>query len=137
MDQEEVALTGSTRLAVIWRGMREDDDVTHGHLREVYVSGIRGEEEAALTRGDRVDLTRFRTGHHPDIRRWRGMVGREEEVSCRLCGAAEESAAHLWLECEALMDLRRRHQQGQRMAELVKHPIRAMAMLRVILSRLR
>ena len=137
MDQEEVALTGSTRLAVIRRGMREDDDVTHGHLREVYVSGIRSEEEAALTRGDRVDLTRFRTGHHPDIRRWRGMVGREEEVSCRLCGAAEESAAHLWLECEALMDLRRRHQLGQRMAELVEHPIRAMAMLRVILSRLR
>ena len=55
MDQEEVALTGSTRLAVIRRGMREDDVVTHGHLREVYVSGIRSEEEAALTRGDRVD----------------------------------------------------------------------------------
>ena len=57
------------------------------------------------------------------------MVGRDEEVSCRLCGVEEESAAHLWMECEALMD--------QRMAELAEHPVRAMAMLRVILSHLR
>ena len=59
LDQEEVKLTGSTILAIIWRGMREDDVVVHRHLREVYMGRIRGEEEAILSRRDRVDLARL------------------------------------------------------------------------------
>ena len=65
------------------------------------------------------------------------MVGREESPECRQCGMGEESAEHLWLRCDALAELRRRHQLGSEMAKLVERPAAASAMMGEILSRLR
>ena len=135
LEQTEAELDGATRRAVIRRGIK-GQDVRHERLREVYTRGVREDEESAMRREDRTDLTRFRTGHHPKLRRWQVMVGREGNAECRLCGLGEESSTHLWTECGAVEDLRRRHQLGRTHAELVEQPLRAWAMLRSILSRL-
>ena len=111
--------------------------VRHPRLVQVYRGGINEGEEESLTRREKVDLSRIRTGHHPALRRWLAMVGREESPECRLCGAGEESAEHLWLRCDALAELRRRHQLGSEMAELVEQPAAASAMLGAVFSRLR
>ena len=136
MGQLEVPLEGATRRAFIRREAR-GEEVRHPRLVQVYRGGIREGVEESLTRRERVDLSRFRTGHHPALRRWLAMVGREESPECRLCGAGEESAEHLWLRCDAFAELRRRHQLGSEMAELVEQPAAASAMLGAILSRLR
>ena len=99
-------------------------------LRDVYRGELRETEEASLPRQDRVNLTR------PSLGRWRAMVGRTEDLTWRLCQMREGNAEHLWLECGALEDLRRRHQVGRSMAELVERPLQACAMLGSILSRL-
>ena len=112
-------------------------EVRHQRLEQVYRGSIRDREEEALSRRDRVDITRFRTGHHPVLRRWLVMVGREECELCRLCGMGEETSEHLWMGCDALMPVRQRHQLGTEMAELAERPAAASAMLRDILSRLR
>ena len=135
LEQTGAELDGATRRAVIRRGIK-GQDVRHERLREVYTGRVREDEESAMRREDRTDLTRFRTGHHPKLRRWQVMVGREGSADCRLCGLGEESSTHLWTECEAVEDLRRRHQLGRTHAELVEQPLRAWAMLRSILSRL-
>ena len=75
--------------------------------------------------------------YYPALRRWLVLVGREEPPDCRLCSVGDETAEHLWMDCEALAGLRRRHQLGSEMAELVEQPAAASAMLRDILSRLR
>ena len=107
--QEEIPINGSTRRALIRREVR-GSPVRHERLREVYTGELREAEEAQLPRADRVNLTRFRTGHHPSLGRWRAMLGRTEEPTCRLCQLGEEGAEHLWMECTALEGLRRRHQ---------------------------
>ena len=48
------------------------------------VSGQRKEE--------RVDLTRFRSGHHPALMRWSVFAGLENDPKCILSGASEETA---------------------------------------------
>ena len=83
------------------------EPIDHKILRDVYHREMREAEEASLPRQDRVNLTRFRTGYHPSLGRWRSMLGRNEDPTCRLCQMGEESAEHLWLECRALEDLRR------------------------------
>ena len=135
MDQAAVPVEAAARMALIRRGMRQEP-LRHERLREVYGGELRESEEASLPRQDRVNLTRFRTGHHPSLGRWRAMVGRTEDPTCRLCQMGEESSEHLWMECGALEALRRRHQLGRSMTELVEHPLQAWAMLGEILSRL-
>ena len=78
LEQTEAELDGATRGAVIRRGIK-GQDVRHERLREVYTGGVREDEESAMRREDRTDLTRFRTGHHPKLRRWQVMVGRGGE----------------------------------------------------------
>ena len=133
---EHVPLESATRQALIRREIA-GEEVGHPRLRQVYRREIREKEEETLSRRDRVDLTRFRTGHHPALRRWLVLVGREESPDCRLCRMGDETSEHLWIDCEALVGLRRRHQLGSEMAELVEQPAAASAMLRDILSRLR
>ena len=134
LEQGGVELDGATRRAKIRRGVG-GPDIRHERLREVYTRELRV-EEATMGREERTNLTRFRTGHYPKLRKWRVMVGREENPECRLCGYEEKSASHLWLECEVIGGLRRRHQLGRSLAELVERTLSAWAMLRVILSRL-
>ena len=133
--QENIPVDGSTRRALIRRELQESP-VRHEILREVYTGELREAEEAQLPRADRVNLTRFRTGHYPSLGRWRTMVGRTEEHTFRLCQLGEEGAEHLWMEYAALEGLRRQHQLFRSMDELVEHTLQAWAMLRIILSRL-
>ena len=102
-----------------------------------YRGGIREDREGVLSREERVNLSRFRSGHHTQLRRWLVMAKREEDDTCRLCGEEEESSEHLWIRCPALATTRFQHELGKSMSELVESPVRAMALLRIILSRLR
>ena len=89
-----------------------------------------------MSREDRVNLVRFRSGHHPRLKLWRTMIGLEEDPSCRLCGEEEETARHLWMECPAMEMDRRTQFLGRRMAELTQSPTRVQALLRIIFRRL-
>ena len=78
MDQAAVPVEAAARMALIRRGVRQEP-LRHERLREVYGGELRESEEASLPRQDRVNLPRFRTGHHPSLGRWRAMVGRTED----------------------------------------------------------
>ena len=52
---------------------------------KLYRDDLRETEEASLPRQDRVNLTRFRTAHHPSLGRWKALVGRTEDPTFRLC----------------------------------------------------
>ena len=95
------------------------------------------DREEELTRQDRVDLARFRSGHHPALGRWMKMVGLLEDSTCRLCGREEETSEHLWLRCESLEERRMGSFVGRSYEELFVYPVRAVAFLRCILSRLK
>ena len=137
MTQEGVAICGSAREAAIKRRLKTEKPLQHPALREVYVTGVKEEEEGEqLTRKQRVNLARFRTGHHTKLRRWQHMVGLANTAECRLCGAGEESAKHIWTECPELEDLRRRFNLGETMGELTESPVPAEALLSKILRRL-
>jgi hypothetical protein len=137
-EQGGVTLDRNTREAYIRRevggGVRE---IVHDRIRRTYRGPVREVEERVLSRGDRVDLARFRAGHHPDVRRWKVMIGETGETGCRLCGKGEETCEHLWVECEALEALRHRYELGRDLAELVERPVPAMALLSALLRRLR
>ena len=127
----------SVRKAFIRRSLEGHGEVQHEKTRKTYRGGVREERERGLSREEQVNLARFRSGHHTQLRRWLVMVGREEDEICRLCGEEEESSEHLWVRCPALALLRFQHELGTSLNELVESPVRAMALLRVILSRLR
>ena len=65
------------------------------------------------------------------------MVKIEEDETCHLYGEEEESSEHLWVRCSALALLRLQHVLGTSLSELVESTVRAMALLRIILSRFR
>ena len=113
--QEDISINGSTRRALIRREVR-GSPVRHERLREVYTSELREAEEAQLNRADRVNFTRFRTGHHSSLGRWRTMVGQTEEPTCLHYQLGEEGPEHLWRESTALEGLRRQHQLIRSMA---------------------
>ena len=118
--------------------MREDRSINHFDTRRRYSNGVKEEREKEMSRGDRVELARLRAGHHPDLRKWRKMVGLDQTDHCRLCGEEKtEDSEHLWLKCPALERLRREQRMGRDYGELFERPTQAMAMLRLILSRLR
>ena len=81
--QERAGVDLATRVAVARRGTRRSAHLTHARLREVYTGGLRVEESEA-TREERVMLGRFRTGHHPALRRWQAMVDDSVPTDCRL-----------------------------------------------------
>ena len=101
----------------------------HERTRETYRSGVKEDKEGVLSREEQVNLSRFRSGHHTQLRRWLVMVKREEDDTCRLCGEEEESSEHLWIRCPALALVRFQHELGESMNELVESPVRAMALL--------
>jgi hypothetical protein len=98
-------------------------EIQHDRIRRTYRGPVRY----------RVDLARFRAGHHPDVRRWKVMIGETGETDCTLCGKGEETCEHLWVECEALEALRHRHEIGRDLSELVERPVPAMALLSSLL----
>ena len=71
--QERVGVDLATRMAVARRGTRRSAQLTHHRLKEVYAGGLRCGGGRAHE-GREVMLVRFRTGHHPVLRRWQAMV---------------------------------------------------------------
>jgi ribonuclease HI len=138
LEQGDAPLEPKTREAALRRACKRKS-IDHPRLREVYTRSLREEEEDSMGRADRVDLTRFRTGHHPRLGKWRRMVegGEEADPGCRLCGeGGEESSEHLWMDCPAFALDRMQMELGDSMDELVRSPVSAMALLRKILRRL-
>ena len=80
-----------------------------------------------------LDLARFRSGHHPALRRWQHLVGVSEDAISRLCGEAVKSAEHIWLRYQALLLGRHLSDLGHAMDEPVRHPGAAPSLLRIIL----
>ena len=128
-NQPEVPLDGSVRMAYIRRNLGGHGEVQHERTRETYRSGVKEDKEGVLSREEQVNLSRFRSGHHTQLRRWLVMVKREEDDTCRLCGEEEESSEHLLIRCPALALVRFQHELGESMNELVESPVRAMALL--------
>lgn len=137
--REQVGTTvdDSTREACIRRSLLGAPPLQHERVRTVYGDGgVREGREERLTRAERVDLSRFRSGHHPKLRRWQHMVGKSESDLCRLCGEEEESTEHLWMRCPALIMQRFSTGLGGGLAELTARPTEAYALIRIILRRL-
>ena len=121
MNQRDVELDLATIRAEIRRRMRRDYPdrrlITSGDL-----PGERREKlEETLWREDKVNLSCFRANHHPALRQWSVMAGREEDP---LCGKEEEDAEHLWVRCPAFMHQRIRHGRGFRMEEMIDDLVR-------------
>ncbi len=94
------------------------------------------QEDILLSKSEMTDLRRFRSGHHPALRRWKNLISRSEETTGRLCDNEEESYDYLWLRCPAFDADRQRLDLGASLDELVRLPERAQALLRIILRRL-
>ena len=60
-----------------------------------------------------------------------------EDAVCRLCGEEEEPAEHIWLRGPSLLLETHHSDLGNRMDELVRLQRAALALLRIILWRLR
>ncbi len=83
------------------------------------------------------DLRRFRSGYHSAVRRYKNLINRWEETTCRLCDTEEESYDHFWLRCPAFDADGQRLNLGASLDELIRLPAKAQALLRIILRRLR
>ena len=136
LQQAEVPLDQSTKKAVIREEVGRRYAERTRNVDERLPDKIRDDEEGRMSREDRVDLVRFRSGHHPRLKSGRSMIGLEVDPSCRLCGEEEETARHLWMACPAVELDRGRLSLGGSMAELTQSPTRAQALLRIILRRL-
>ena len=138
MDHGQVKLDENTRKAVIRRDLKERrGGIQHAGTRKNYEVEVRESREEGLTKGERVHLARFRSGHNTTLRKWRKLVGLELPAECRLFAEEEESSDHLWLRCPALEEERRRDCFGGELGELFEDSVRSVATLRKILSRLK
>ncbi len=84
-----------------------------------------------------VPLRRFRSGHHPALRRWQHLINKSEEVSNRIGNDEDATYARLWLRCPAFDADRKWLDLGASIDELTRFPMRAQALLWIILRRLR
>ena len=83
LDLEAVPVEAAARRALIGRSMGQEL-LKHERLSREYKGVMRENDEASLPSQNHVNFTRFRTGHHPSIGRWRALVGRTEDPTCRL-----------------------------------------------------
>ena len=112
--------------------------ISHPRLAAQYARRpVLKKEDLELTQQESVDLVRFRSGHHPALRRWQHLTGMVDSPACRLCGEEEESATHLWLSCPAFERERLLRNAGRDQKELINPNASAKALLRTILRRLR
>ncbi len=78
-------------------------------------------------------LRRFRSEHHPGIRRWQHL-NRSEDDTCRKCNDEFETYDHLWHICPAYDADHNRLDIEESIDELTHFPTRAQALLWIILS---
>jgi hypothetical protein len=135
--QQDVLLDHAAELHLLRRSCCPPP-IAHPRLASLYEKhpDLR-REDASLSQKDSVDLVRFRSGHHPALRRWQHLTGAVDSPACRFCGDEEESSIHLWLSCPAFDASRLRLHAGQDHSELINPTASAKALLRTILRRLR
>ncbi|CAI9727738.1 p53-induced protein with a death [Octopus vulgaris] len=100
LPQPDATIDTAIRQAVIRRTF-QPTPIQHPRLKEVFTKKPDERTEAALSKVDFTDMIRFRSGHHPALRRWQKMAECSDTDQCRLCNEEVESAEHLWLRCPA------------------------------------
>ncbi len=89
-----------------------------------------------MPKPDMTHLRRFRIGHHPALRRLQYLINRSEEFTCRIYNDEDETYDHLWLRCPAFDVDRKRLDLGESIDIFTCFPLRAQALLWIILRRL-
>ncbi len=79
-------------------------------------------EDHKMSKPDMTPLRRFRSGHHPALRRWQHLINRSEEATCRICNDEDETYDHLWLRCPAFDAERLRLDLGESIENLHLSP---------------
>jgi hypothetical protein len=93
--------------------------------------------ERTMTRKDRVQLARFRSGHSPDLNNFKRKIKRDEPAECRLCGAEEESNIHILCDCPAMTNTRMSIFGDVAVpGDMIRKPTETLTLLRSFLRRL-
>jgi len=128
LNQEETKITYDTAKAVIKRATKAGREIRHERLCKIYGKQgenikAKGKEERSLNRAEQVNISRLRSGHHPELREWRkkiGLIEEEEDSKCRLCQEEEETSIHVICHCPAVKTTR---PLDWRIEDLCKRPI--------------
>ena len=134
--QPDNALEQATRSAPI-RRPNPPHPYPHEQLKEMYTSLPDDHMEKSFLKSERTDLARFRSGHYHAQRRSQQLLDISVAAVYRLCGEDVESSEHLWLRCPALLVERHHIAHGHAMDEHVRLSRVALALLRIMLRRLR
>lgn len=87
------------------------------------------DSESSLPRESRVHLARLRCSHHPSLLTYQNRINQNTDPTCRYCGTAPETIAHLLETCSSLSTLHAAH--GVRSAShLWSHPAETIEFLR-------
>ena len=138
MPQEGVKVDRDSARAEIRRRTKGRVDIQHQLIKRVHTKKLNEEEEEMLDQKERVNLARFRSGHHPALRHFTVMTGASDTEQCRLCEMGHETTEHLVVDCPALMQDRLRIFGDPRpdLDVLVRTPTAASAYVEIILRRL-
>ena len=131
--QHDNTLTPATQRALI-RHSCHFHPIQHMRLKEVNTSLPDEQIKTSFAMTEHTDMACFRSGHHFALCRWLGI---SEDDICRLCGEEVKSVEHLWLLCPALLVVWHHSDLTHMMDKLVRLPLAALALLRIILKRLR
>ena len=137
MNQKEAKIDKETRKCMIRRTIT-NTEISHEYTRKAYGTTRNMMEEDSMERTRMIQLRRFRSGHHPLLRKYQVMIGAETETKCRLCGEGEETTEHLWCECHKVQAIRisRGMMWKGTLEEMMREPATAEALLGEILRRL-
>ena len=99
LEQKPIPLNFDTAKAQIRKTSKED--IKHELCKKVYT---RRTDDKHLSRKEQVNISRLRSGHHPELRFWRKKTNEIEDDTCRLCGTENEAAEHLLIKCPGIRD---------------------------------
>ena len=98
LEQKPIPLNFDTAKAQIRKTYK--DDIKHELCKKVYT---RRTDDKHLNRKEQVNISRLRSGHHPELRYWRKKINEIEDDTCRLCGTDSETAEHV-IKCPGTRD---------------------------------
>ena len=106
-DQTNFSLSLDTAKTVIKRHIR-DPPITHPLVRSIFMDHLTQHQprDDHLSRQQQVEISRLRSGHHPDLNHWRHKIGLTSDDTCRGCGRAPETTQHIFEQCPILLDCR-------------------------------